>query len=80
MANSQHSFIASVFKSNRDSKHSSFEKREKSERMGKSLKHRTRTNNNANSHIVEHRFNDPLYDEVLDMRNDKYCLARPKLQ
>lgn len=80
MANPQHGFFASVFKSNRKLKYSSFEKREKSVRMGKSLKHRTRTNNNANSHIVEPRFNDPLYHQVLDMRNDKYCLARQKLQ
>ena len=80
MANPQHGFFASVFKSNRKLKYSSFEKRKKSVRMGKSLKHRTRTNNNANSHIVDPRFNDPLYHEVLDMRNDKYCLARQKLQ
>ena len=59
----QHGFIASVFKSNRNLKYSSFEKREKSERMGKSQEiHRKRTNNNANPHIVEARFNDPLYD------------------
>ena len=50
MANPQHGFFASVFKSNRKLKYSSFEKREKSVRMGKSLQHRTRTNNNANSH------------------------------
>lgn len=79
MANPQHRFIASVFKSNRNLKYSSLENREKSVRMEKS-EHRTRTNNNATSHIVEPRFNDPLYDEVLDMRNDKYRLARPKLQ
>ena len=37
-------------------------------------------NNSNNNNTVEPRFNEPLFNEVLDITNDIISMSRPKLQ